>query len=273
MSLNALSARLGTFVTADGEEFETPGVEDFWWPLIGGDSYWTFTRPSLVALLSVVLIGGFFIAVSRKLSVVPGKRQFMAEGIYGFVRDTIGRDVIGSKDFKPFVPLLFTIFTFLIVNNIAGIFPFVQFPTMSRIGFPIVITLIVYVVYNVVALQRKHGVLGYLKSLVPPGLPVWLIPLLFVLEFLTYFVIRPVTLALRLFGNMLAGHLMLLLFILGGEFLLLHGDNLFLNASGVVSLLFSIVMTFFELLIQVLQAFIFTMLAALYISDAVSEEH
>ncbi|CAN5428818.1 F0F1 ATP synthase subunit A [soil metagenome] len=272
MSLNALSARLGSLVTAE-EEFETPGVEDFWWPLIGGDSYWTFTRPSLVALLSVVLIGGFFIAVSRNLSVVPGKRQFMAEGIYGFVRDTIGRDVIGSKDYKPFIPLLFTIFTFILVNNIAGIFPLIQFPTMSRIAFPIVLTLVVYVVYNVVALQRKHGLLGYLKSLVPPGLPVWLIPLMFVLEFLTYFAIRPVTLALRLFGNMLAGHLMLLLFIIGGEFLLLHGDNLFLNASGVFSLLFSIVMTFFELLIQVLQAFIFTMLAALYVSDAVSEEH
>jgi F-type H+-transporting ATPase subunit a len=101
----------------------------------------------------------------------------------------------------------------------------------------------------------------------------WLIPLMFVLELLTYFVIRPVTLALRLFGNMLAGHLMLLLFILGGEYLLLHGDSLLLNASGVLSLLFSIVMTFFELLIQFLQAFIFTILAALYISDAVAEEH
>ncbi|MGB5953441.1 MAG: F0F1 ATP synthase subunit A [Ornithinimicrobium sp.] len=273
MSLNAVSARLGSFVMAEGEEFETPGVEDFWWPLIGGDSHWTFTRPSLVALLSVVVIAGFFILVARNLSVVPGRLQFIGEGIYGFVRDTIGRDVIGSKDFKPFVPLLFTIFTFILVNNIAGIFPLVQFPTMSRIAFPIVLTLIVYVVYNIVALQRKHGLFGYLKSLVPPGLPVWLIPLMFVLEFLTYFVIRPVTLALRLFGNMLAGHLMLLLFIIGGEFLLFHGDNIFLQASGVFSLLFSIVMTFFELLIQVLQAFIFTMLAALYISDAVSEEH
>ncbi len=277
MSLTVLSAHLTAFAAAEGEEaaeeFETPGVADFWWPLIGGDSHWTFTRPSLVALLSVVLIAGFFILVARNLSVVPGKRQFIAEGIYNFVRNTIGRDVIGSNDFKPFLPLLFTLFTLILVNNIAGIIPFVQFPTTSRIGFPIVLTLIVYVVYHAVALKAKHGVVGYLKSLVPPGLPLWLIPLMFVLEFLTYFVIRPVTLALRLFGNMLAGHLMLLLFILGGEFLLLHGSNIFLNASGVFSLLFAIVMTFFELLIQFLQAFIFTILAALYISDAVSEEH
>ena len=174
---------------------------------------------------------------------------------------------------SPFVPLLLTLFTMILVNNIAGIIPFVQFPTTSRLGFPIVLTLIVYVVYHTVALKRKHGVIGYMKSLVPPGLPVWLIPLMFFLEFLTYFIIRPLTLALRLFGNMLAGHLMLLLFILGGEYLLLHGDSIFLNLSGAFSLLFAIVMTFFELLIQFLQAFIFTILAALYISDAVSEEH
>jgi len=271
--LNALSANLIMVPAADGEEFETPGVEDFWWPLIGGDSYWTFTRPALIALLSVLLIAGFYIAVTRNMKIVPSRVQFAAEGIYNFTRNTIGRDVIGSKDFKPFVPLLFTIFTMILVNNIAGVVPFIQFPTMSRLGFPIVLTLIVYLVYHVVALKRKHGVLGYLKSLVPPGLPVWLVPLMFVLEFLTYFAIRPLTLALRLFGNMLAGHLMLLLFILGGEFLLLHGDGVLLQASGVLSLLFSIVMTFFELLIQFLQAFIFTILAALYISDAVAEEH
>jgi F-type H+-transporting ATPase subunit a len=94
-----------------------------------------------------------------------------------------------------------------------------------------------------------------------------------VLEFLTYFAIRPMTLALRLFGNMLAGHLMLLVFIVGGEYLLLHGDNLVLKGSGVLSFGFAVFMTFFEILIEFLQAFIFTLLAALYIGDAVSEHH
>ncbi len=274
MSLNALSASLvGYAAAAEEEGFETPGTSDFWWPLIGGDSDWAVTRPAVVMLLSVGLLAFMFVSVARKLTVVPGKGQFRTELVYGFVRNTIGRDVIGSKDFRPFLPLLFTVFTLILFNNVAGIIPGIQFPSTSRIAFPIVITLVVYVVYHAVALKRKHGVVGYLKSLVPPGLPMWLIPLMFFLEFLTYFVIRPVTLALRLFGNMLAGHLMLLLFILGGEYLLLHGDSLFLNASGVISLLFAIAMTFFELLIQFLQAFIFTILTALYISDAVSEEH
>ena len=149
----------------------------------------------------------------------------MAEQAYGFVRNSIARDIIGAKDFKPFLPLLLTLFTLILFNNVMGVMPFVQFPSMSRIAFPIVLTLIVYIVYHAVALRRKHGVIGYMKSLVPPGLPGWLRPIMFVLEFLTYFFIRPLTLALRLFGNMLAGHLMLLVFILGGEYLLLHGEQ------------------------------------------------
>jgi F-type H+-transporting ATPase subunit a len=264
----------GGVSAADGEGFQAPGIESFWWPLIGSDtSNWTLTRPAFVVMASVVIIGFFFLAVAGKLTVVPSKRQWVAEQAYGFVRNTIARDVIGAKDFRPFVPLLMTLFTLILFNNVMGILPFVQFPSMSRIAFPMVLTLIVYVVYHTVGLRRKHGVIGYLKSLVPPGLPMWLRPIMFVLEFLTYFIIRPLTLALRLFGNMLAGHLMLLVFILGGEYLLVHGSNLFIQASGILGLGFGIVMTFFELLVQFLQAFIFTLLSALYISDAVSEEH
>ncbi|HNV42005.1 MAG TPA: F0F1 ATP synthase subunit A [Ornithinibacter sp.] len=276
MSLSVVPAHwLQSGIAAtDGEGFQAPGPESFWWPLIGSDtSNWAFTRPSFVVMASVVIIAIYYMSVVNKLSIVPTKRQWIAEQSYDFVRNTIARDVIGSKDFLQFLPLLLTLFTLILFNNIMGIVPFVQFPSMSRIAFPIVLTLIVYIVYHTVAIRRKHGVVGYLKSLVPPGLPGWLKPIMFILEFLTYFLIRPLTLALRLFGNMLAGHLMLLVFILGGEYLLLHGSNLFVQFSGVLGLGFGIVMTFFELLVQFLQAFIFTLLAALYISDAVSEHH
>jgi len=261
-------------VAAEGDEgFQAPGTADFYWPVIGGDSNWAITRPMVVMAISVVVLAWFFVTVAGKLTVVPSKRQWMAEQAYGFVRNSIARDVIGAKDFKQFVPLLFTLFTLILFNNVMGVLPFVQFPTMSRIAFPIVLTLIVYVVYHTVAIRRKHGVIGYLKSLVPPGLPLWLRPIMFFLEVLTYFIIRPLTLALRLFGNMLAGHLMLLVFILGGEYLLLHGSSIFIQLSGILGLAFGVVMTFFELLVQFLQAFIFTLLTALYISDAVSEQH
>ena len=278
MSPSVVSAHLLPSVvpmSEGGDGFVTPGVENFWWPIIpvDGTGAWTLTRPAIVLLLTVAFLGWFFVSVSGRLTLVPSKRQWMAEQTYGFVRNTIARDIIGAKDFKPFIPLLFTLFTMILVNNVAGIIPFIQFPTFSRLGFPIVLTLIVYVVYHAVALRRKHGVVGYMKSLVPPGLPGWLKPILFVLEFLTYFIIRPLTLALRLMGNMLAGHLMLLVFILGGEYLLLHGDSIGLKFSGILSFGFAILMTFFELLIEFLQAFIFTLLAALYIGDAVSEHH
>jgi F-type H+-transporting ATPase subunit a len=253
--------------------FQAPGTEDFYWPVIGGDSNWAITRPMVVMAISVVLLAWFFVTVAGKLTVVPGKRQWVAEQAYGFVRNSIARDVIGAKDFRPYIPLLMTLFTLILFNNVMGVLPFVQFQTMSRIAFPIVLTLIVYIVYHTVAIRRKHGVIGYLKSLVPPGLPLWLRPIMFFLEVLTYFIIRPLTLALRLFGNMLAGHLMLLVFILGGEYLLVHGSSIFIQLSGILGLAFGVVMTFFELLVQFLQAFIFTLLTALYISDAVSEHH
>ena len=271
---NVMAALMAGILTeGQGEEtsFQSPGTSDFWWPLIGGDSNWAITRPAIMLLVGV--LAWFFVSTTRKLAIVPTKRQWLAEGVYGFVRDTIGRDIIGAKDFRPFLPLLFTLFSVILLNNVFGIIPFIQYPTMSRVGFPLVLTIIVYLTYHAVALKRKHGVVGYLKSLVPPGLPGWLRPILFVLEFLTYFVIRPMTLALRLFGNMLAGHLMLLVFIVGGEYLLLHGGNALMAASGVLSFAFAVFMSFFELLIEFLQAFIFTLLAALYISDAVSEHH
>ena len=262
-------------VAAEGDEgFEAPSTADFWWPVIGSDtSNFTITRPMLVMTISVAVLAWFFITVAGRLTIVPSKRQWVAEQAYGFVRNSIARDVIGAKDFRPYIPLLMTLFTLILFNNVMGVLPFVQFPTMSRIAFPIVLTLIVYVVYHTVALRRKHGVVGYLKSLVPPGLPLWLRPIMFFLEVLTYFIIRPLTLALRLFGNMLAGHLMLLVFILGGEYLLVHGSSIFIQLSGILGLAFGVVMTFFELLVQFLQAFIFTLLTALYISDAVSEQH
>lgn len=268
-----MSTLVGAVPTSGEDGFEAPGTDVFYWPLIGGGSDWAFTRPAAMILISVALLGWFFVTVASKLTVVPSKKQFYAEQVYGFVRNSIGRDVIGDKHLRPFLPLLFTLFTLILVNNVFGVVPFVQFPTTSQIAFPIVLTAIVYVVYHVTAVRHKGGFLKYLGSLTPPGLPGWLKPIMFVLEFLTYFFIRPLTLALRLFGNMMAGHLMLLVFILGGEYLLLDADGIFMKFSGVLSFGMAVLMTFFELLIEFLQAFIFTLLAALYISDAVSEHH
>jgi F-type H+-transporting ATPase subunit a len=257
-------------LAADGGGFETPGPADFWQPLLGDGAY-ALTRPAIVLALSVGVLVWFFVSVSRRMSLVQGRSQFVAESVYGLVRNGLARDIIGSRDFLKFVPMLFTMFLMILLNNLFGVVPFVQFPTFSRIAFPIALTLVVYVVYQTIAIRRK-GVFGYLKSLIPPGVPGWIKPLLFLLEFITYFISRPVSLALRLFGNMFAGHLLLLIFTLGGEYLLLHGAAA-IKVSGVVSFAFAIAMSFFEVLVEFLQAYIFTLLAALYIAGAVADEH
>jgi F-type H+-transporting ATPase subunit a len=257
-------------LAAAGEGFQPPGVEDFWQPLFGHGAF-AITRPMIVFVLSGVLVTVVLLAATRRLSVVPGKGQMATEAVYNLVRNSVARDIIGSRHFRPYLPLLFALFVLILVNNLFGVIPPVQYPTMARIGFPMALTLVVFVLYLAIGVRRK-GVVGYIKSLVPPGLPAWIVPLVFFLELLTYFFTRPVTLALRLFGNMFAGHILLLLMVLGGEYMLLHGGPA-LKVMSVGPFAMSFVLTIFELLVEFLQAYIFTLLAALYIAGSLADEH
>jgi F-type H+-transporting ATPase subunit a len=256
-------------LVAEGS-YETPGVQDFWQPLIGHGAF-AVTRASVVILISVALISWALLAGTKKLTVVPSKGQALTEATYGFVRNEVGRDIIGSRDFLRFVPFLFTLFTLILLNNVFSITPVIMFPSMGRIGFPAALTLVVFVVYHWIGI-KKHGFVGYFKSIVPAGLPVGLIPYIFVLELITDLFTRPVTLALRLFGNMFAGHMLLVLLVGGGEYMISHGA-FGIKIAGGGSLVMAFVMTVFELLVQVLQAYIFTLLAALYIGGALADEH
>ncbi len=91
---------------------------------------------------------------------MPGKTQFAVEGAYSFVRNSLGRDIIGSKDFKPFLPLLFSLFVVILVNNLYGVVPLIQFPTFSRLGYAIALTAVVYVTYHTVGIRRKGLLAG-----------------------------------------------------------------------------------------------------------------
>lgn len=264
---------MGALLAAgEGGGFEAPGPLDFWQPLWGGNTQFAITRPMVAMVISGVLIAAWLLPVTRKLSIVPGKAQFFTEGVYGMVRNGLGRDIIGSKEFIKYVPLLFSIFIVILVNNLFGIIPPIQFPTMSRIGFPVALALVVYVVYHWIGIQ-KMGLVGYFKHLVPPGLPSWIVPLIFFLELVTYFVTRPVTLALRLFGNMFAGHILLVLCVVGGEYMLFDADGLGLKVAGVGAFAGGFIMTLFEGFVQFLQAYVFTLLSALYIAGALADEH
>jgi F-type H+-transporting ATPase subunit a len=250
-------------------DYEAPGVGEFWQPLIG-DGAFAITRPAILMVISAVLLLWYLHATTRKTAIVPDKGQMATEAMYGLVRNGIARDLIGSRDFLRFVPLLFALFMTILLNNIFGVIAPFSFPTMSRIGFPIALTLIVWITFHVVGM-RKHGFLGYWKSLVPSGLPGGMVPVIFLLELITDLFTRPVTLALRLFGNMFAGHLILVLFITGGWYLLTSGGVL--SVAGAVTWIFAFVMFLFELLVEFLQAYVFTLLSALYIAGAVADEH
>jgi F-type H+-transporting ATPase subunit a len=259
--LHLLGAGGGGFVPPSSNDFNLP-------PVFGSNIY--STKPILLVFLSVALISVFFLLASRRAAIVPSKLQFAGESIYGFVRNDLGRDVIGHE-FMRFVPYLFTLFTFILVNNIFGIVPLLQFPSMSRVSFPYVLAIFTFFVFHYVGI-RKQGFRKYLKDIMfMPGVPKPVYILLTPIEIATFFLVRPLTLSLRLFANMFAGHLLLLVFILGGDHLLKGVIGLKLISPFAFA--FGIGLTFFEFLVQCLQAYIFTLLTALYIAGALADEH
>ena len=254
---------------AEGGEFIPPSSRDFVLPPIFGDNEFT-TKPIFLVFFSVIIISIFFIAASRKASIVPSKLQFAGESVYAYVRNDLGKDIIGDE-FMRFVPYLFTLFVFILTNNIFGIVPFIQFPTMSRISFAYVLGIITFAVFHYVGI-RHHGIVKYLKDILfMPGVPKPVYILLTPIEIATYLIVRPLTISLRLFANMFAGHLLLMIFILGGDHLLQGAIGLKLVSPFAFA--FGIAITFFEFLVQCLQAYIFTLLTALYIGGALADEH
>jgi F-type H+-transporting ATPase subunit a len=230
------------------------------------------TKPMLLLFLAAILVFWFFYAAARKTALVPGRLQFAGEAMYSSVRNGLGRDLIGSKDFMPFVPYLVTLFFFILLSNWFGSIPFIQFPTFGRVSMAYALAGLSWVIYNAVGI-RRHGFLGYLKlQCVPPGIKGPILALLIPLEFMSNILIRPVTLSLRLFANMFAGHLLMILFATGGEYLLLHTSAV-IAATGIVAWLLAIAVAFLEILIQFLQAYVFTLLNAMYISGALADEH
>lgn len=256
---------------AEGEGFVSPSPSTFVYPPIFGEGTF-FTKPMLITVLGAAVIGVFFLLASRRASVVPGKLQYAGESAYGFVRNSIALDAIGKEGLK-YVPYLATVFFFLAALNISGIIPGLQFPATSKIALPAFLAIITCVIFNAIGIKRR-GFFGYFKELMfPAGIPWPVYILLAPIEFVSTIIIRPLTLTLRLTFNMFAGHLVLVLFILGGEFLVFDKGGLVGVAAGSVALVGSIVLTFFEGFVQLLQAYVFTLLSALYIGGALADEH
>jgi len=254
---------------ASGGGFTPPGPADFELPPVFGE----VTKPMLLLVLSVVLISVVTVMMSRKAEVVPSRLQFAGEYLYGAVRNGLARDSIGAEHFVKFTPYLFALFGFVLVNNYFGMIPVIQFPTFSRTGYVYALAIMTWLLYNGAGIW-KHGFLGYLKhTCVPAGVGGPVLVLIIPLEFLSNILVRPVTLALRLFANMFAGHLLLLLFSLGGYYLIVEAPSVMNVFGGVLAWVMFYAVTLLELLVMFLQAYVFTLLTAMYVGGAVADEH
>lgn len=247
-----------------------PSVEEFFPPALIHGTYPWLTKFTLLAWLAVGLIILFYLTAYRDPKIVPDKAQWIAESIYGFTRENIAKEMIGHEGVR-FAPYFTTLFSFVLLTNLFGIIPFIQISPNSHIAFPIMLAVISYVMFNYLGI-RRHGFIKYMKnSLIPPA-PWFILPILIPIEFFSTFIVRPFTLALRLFANMFAGHMILLVFTLGG-FALLGANNWFLKPVSLVSWVMAIALTFLEALVIVLQAYVFVVLTSSYISGALAEEH
>ncbi|GIU96309.1 MAG: ATP synthase subunit a [Actinomycetota bacterium] len=262
------------------EGFHAPGTEIFQYAgnpelcLIGSGPL-CIQKVTLLMLLSAVAISAFFLMAFRAPRLVPRGVQGVAEGLVDIVRRGVVLEVMGP-DGLPFLPLLTTLFVFIWVNNSLGIIPLIQFPTTSRMAIPAVLAGLVWLVFNVVGIVKQGG-LGYLKNvLFPPGVPAPIYVLVTPIEFVSTFLVRPLTLAVRLGANMIAGHLILTIFAVGCWYLFSHlwtpGAD-WVAGFGVFSFALLVFMTGFEVLVAFLQAYIFTMLTAVYIAGAMHPEH
>ena len=249
-----------------------PSVEDFYLPSIlpwgEHDNYW-FTKITALLWVTVALIIIFFLVTYRKPQLVPTKKQWLAESLYGFVRNNIAIEMIGPRGVA-FAPYLTTLFSFVLLMNLWGIVPLAQISPNSHIAFPAIIAVISYVMFIYVGI-RKHGVVKYFRNALIPPAPWFILPLLIPIEFFSNFLVRPFSLAVRLFANMFAGHMLLLVFTLGG-FAMLNA-NLWLVPASIVSWVMTIALTFLEFLVICLQAYVFTVLTASYVQGALADEH
>ncbi|MEV7288697.1 F0F1 ATP synthase subunit A [Streptomyces sp. NPDC093252] len=251
--------------------FPAPGLHSFLFEPIWGDenSNLYFNKPMLLALVSTIVVLGFFWASFRKPKVVPGKLQMVAEAGYDFIRRGVVYETIGKKEGEKYVPLVVSLFFFIWVMNIWAIVPVAQFPVTSIIAYPAILALIVYVLWVSLTFKR-HGFVGAFKNFTGYNKDLGaVLPLAMLIEFFSNLLVRPFTHAVRLFANMFAGHTLLLLFTIASWYLF-NGIGI---AYASVSFLMVLVMTVFELFVQALQAYVFVLLTCTFIQGALAEHH
>jgi F-type H+-transporting ATPase subunit a len=227
-----------------------------------------------IRILVVIVLVVLFWLGTRNMKVVPSRGQAAMEWALSFVRKGIIYDTLGERLGRRYEPLIMTMFFLILGMNLTGVIPGLQLAGTAAIGLPIVLAVISWVTFMYAGMREK-GVRFWKDSLFLPGVPWPLYFLLTPLEFLSTFIIRPVTLALRLTMNMVAGHMLLVLCFTATQFFfftVLAQGNL-LGLLGIGSFAFGIAFTLLELFVAALQAYVFAILTSIYIQLAVAEEH
>jgi len=222
-------------------------------PLKVGGLDVSFTNSSLFMVATVLVVSFFLIAGMRRGALVPGRWQSIAELSYVFIANLV-KDTVGSQG-RPYFPFIFTVFMFVLVGNLLGMVPY-SFTFTSHIIVTFTMAAVIFVGVTIIALA-KHG-MHFFSFFMPPGVPMLMAPLLIPIEIISY-LSRPISLSVRLFANMLAGHTLLKVFA---------GFIVSLGVFGVAPWLFVVALTGLEIVIAFLQAFVFTILTCLYLNDA-----
>jgi len=219
----------------------------------------SFTNASLFMLISAISISIFLLLGTKDKKIIPGKFQLLSEMLYNFISKMIN-DTAGKKA-KPYFPFIFSLFIFVLFCNMVGMLPY-SFTVTSHIIVTLAFAMFIFIGVTILGFVI-HG-FKYLKIFVPSGVPVVLLPIIMIIEIISY-LSRPVSLSVRLFANMMAGHTMLKVF---GGFVISLG-----LVAGWLPLTFSVALTGLEILVAFLQAYVFAILTCIYLNDALNLHH
>lgn len=231
-----------------------------------------FTKTVFLIFLAMVIVLAILYFGLRGNRVVPTKFGTAVESMMTFVKDEVAVGIIGPEGAR-YTPYLLSLFLFIIVGNLFEVTPFINFPIMSRMALPLFMAVLTWVIFVFIGFAKnKHRY--FFDTIWPKSVPVALRPLVGLIELVSIFVLRPLTLAVRLFANMVAGHLMLTLLLASGWiFMSSVGDIGARAVIGVPWFLFGLGIYVFEIVVAVLQAYIFTLLSAVYIQTSIHPEH
>ncbi len=237
------------------------------------DLFSSFNKVAIIACLAALIGTLIFLLAGRKDPMIaPTGVRNLAETGVEFIEDQIVMQTMGASGLG-WTPFLLSLFVFIYLCNLPGIIPIFQMPATARMAIPMFLALLVWVIYNVVGF--KHNGIKYITGMAwPHGVPVAMRPLVGVIELLSNIVLRPFSLAVRLFANMLAGHMLLVTFaLLSNALLFAETKQLLLKPMTILPFFMLVFITAFEVLIGFLQAYIFTILTAVFIGSAAHPEH